>query len=267
VITGGCSGIGAGLARRFRDEGARAVVVADLRVEGAPEGTTARRCDVAREGDVAELVARVLADHGQIDLFCSNAGVLTPGWDVRQANFDRWQRDWSINVMAHAYAAKAVLPAMIARGQGYLLQTLSAASLLATPESIVYTTTKHAALGLAESLAFTYARFGIRVSALCPMAVRTPMVDGFDAGGGSAGTDGVLDVDAVAEAVIAGLRDERFFILPHPKVADYYAKKAAQPEKWLRLMAGLQTRFTKGRSRCSPIVGVGNPRKASGRLR
>src|SRR5262249_16029835 len=124
--------------------------------------------------------------------------------------------------------------------------TLSAASLLATPESIVYTTTKHAALGLAESLAFTYARFGIRVSALCPMAVRTPMVDAFDAGGGSAGTDGILDAEAVAEAVIAGLREERLLMFADAKVGDYYAKKAAQPEKWLRLMGGLQTRFTKG---------------------
>jgi short-subunit dehydrogenase len=147
--------------------------------------------------------------------------------------------------MAHAYAAKAVLPAMVVRREGYLLQTLSAASLLATPESIVYTTTKHAALGLAESLAFTYARFGIRVSALCPMAVRTQMVDAFDASGGSAGMDGILDVEDVSQAVIAGLRDERFLIFPHPMVADYYAKKAAQPEKWLRRMAELQTQFTK----------------------
>ncbi|HTS20198.1 MAG TPA: SDR family oxidoreductase [Casimicrobiaceae bacterium] len=244
VVTGGCSGIGAGLARRFRHEGARAVVVADLRLDNAPEGTAAHRCDVASQPDVAALVARVIADHGRIDLFCSNAGVLTPGWDVREADFERWQRDWNINVMAHAYAAKAVLPAMIARGEGYLLQTLSAASLLATPESIVYTTTKHAALGLAESLAFTYARFGIRVSALCPMGVRTPMVDEFDGGGGSAGMDGLLGVDDVAEAAIAGLREERFLIFPHPRVPDYYAKKAAQPEKWLRRMAALQAQFT-----------------------
>ena len=129
VVTGGCSGIGAGLARRFRDARARAVVVADLRLEGVPEGTTAHPCDVARESDVAALVASVLADHGQIDLFCSNAGVLTPGWDVREADFDRWQRDWNVNVMAHAYAAKAVLPSMIALREGYLLRTLSAASL------------------------------------------------------------------------------------------------------------------------------------------
>ena len=115
---------------------------------------------------------------------------------------------------------------------------------MATPESISYTTTKHAALGLAESLAFTYARFGIRVSALCPMGVRTSMVDAFDATGGSAGVDGILDVEDIAEAVIAGLRDERFLIFPQAMVADYYAKKAAQPEKWLRRMAALQAQFT-----------------------
>ena len=244
VVTGGCSGIGAALARRFLKEGAAAVVVADLDVDGAPEGAVPIRCDVTREGEVAALVGRVLADHGRVDLFCSNAGVLTPGWDVREADFARWQRDFNVNVMAHAYAAKAVLPAMIERGEGYLLQTLSAASLLATPESLIYTITKHAALGLAESLAFTYARFGIRVSALCPMGVRTPMVDKFDATGGSAGLDGLLDVDDVAAAAVAGLRDERFLILPHAMVGDYYAKKAAQPEKWLSRMAAIQARFT-----------------------
>jgi NAD(P)-dependent dehydrogenase (short-subunit alcohol dehydrogenase family) len=248
VVTGGCSGIGAGLARRFLQEGAHAVVVADLRVDSAPEGTTALRCDVSREEEVESLVAHVLRDHGRIDLFCSNAGVLTPGWDLRETDFSRWDRDWSVNVMAHAYAAKAVLPSMIARRQGYLLQTLSAASLLATPESVIYTTTKHAALGLAESLAFTYARFGIRVSALCPMAVCTPMVDAFDPTGASAGLDGILDVAAVAAATVAGLRDERFLILPHPNVAEYYVKKASQPEKWLRRMAALQAQFTNAQS-------------------
>jgi len=186
VVTGGASGIGAGLAQRFLNEGAKAVVVADLVHEGAPPGTTAIQCDVSREDDIASLVARVLDEHGHIDLFCSNAGVLTPGWDLRETNFERWQRDWQVNVMAHAFAAKAVLPSMIARGEGYLVQTLSAASLLATPESVIYTVTKHAALGLAESLAFTYGRFGIRVSALCPMAVRTPMVAAFDGTGASA---------------------------------------------------------------------------------
>jgi NAD(P)-dependent dehydrogenase (short-subunit alcohol dehydrogenase family) len=244
VVTGGCSGIGAGLARRFLQEGARVVVVADLQLDGAPEGAVAHRCDVSREHEVAELVARVLRDYGQVDLFCSNAGVLTAGWDLREADFARWQRDWNVNVMAHAYAAKAVLPAMIARREGYLLQTLSAASLLAMPEAAAYTTTKHAALGLAESLAFTYARFGVRVSALCPMAVRTPLVDGVDPSGASAGIEGVLSVDEVAAAAVVGLREERFLIFPHPRVAEYYAKKAQNHEKWLQRMAALQEQFT-----------------------
>ena len=146
--------------------------------------------------------------------------------------------------MAHAAAAKAVLPGMIARGEGYLLQTLSAAAVLASPESAVYTTTKHAAMGLAEFLAFSYARFGIRVSALCPMAVRTPMLRNLGADGASAGLDGALTPEQVADAAIAGMRDERFLIFPHPKVAEYSSKKALRHDRWLRQMATLQERFT-----------------------
>ena len=146
--------------------------------------------------------------------------------------------------MAHAYAAKAVLPGMIDRGEGYLLQTLSAAAVLAAPESAVYTMTKHAALGLAEFLAFSYARYGVRVSALCPMAVRTRLLEDISADGASAGLDGVLSPEDVAEAAMAGMREERFLIFPHPKVAEYYAKKAARPEHWLRQMATLQEQFT-----------------------
>lgn len=244
IVTGGCSGIGAALARQFIAVGAGAVVVADLDIGGAPEGTIARRCDVSREDDVAALIADAERDHGRVDVFCSNAGVLSPGWDLRGLDLSRWQRDWDVNVMAHAYAAKAVLPGMIARGTGYLLQTLSAAAVLASPESAVYTVTKHAAMGLAEFLAFSYSRFGIRVSALCPMAVRTPMLEDISTDGASAGLDGVLSPEQVADAAIAGMRDERFLIFPHPKVADYYAKKAAHTHKWLRQMAALQEQFT-----------------------
>jgi len=244
VVTGGCSGIGAALARRFRAEGARAVIAADINVAAASEETTAHRCDVSREDEVAALVAKVERDHGRIDVFCSNAGVLSPGWDLRELDLSLWQRDWEVNVMAHAYAAKAVLPGMIARGEGYLLQTLSAAAVLASPESAVYTMTKHAALGLAEFLAFSYARFGIRVSALCPMAVRTPMLEDLSTDGASAGLDGVLSPDTVADAAIAGMRDGHFLIFPHPKVADYFAKKAARHDKWLRQMEALQEQFT-----------------------
>jgi NAD(P)-dependent dehydrogenase (short-subunit alcohol dehydrogenase family) len=244
VVTGGCSGIGASLARGFLGEGAEAVVVADLNLDGAPEWTIPRRCDVSNEGEIAALVATVLRDCGRIDVFCSNAGVLTPGWDVRETDFAVWERDWKINVQAHAMAAKVVLPSMIARGEGYLLNTASAAGLLAAPESLIYTTTKHAAVGLAEFLAFSYRRYGIRVSVLCPMAVRTPMLEGLDETGASAGLDGVLSADDVAAAAIAGMREERFLIFPHPQVGDYYAKKAARHDRWLKSMADLQARFT-----------------------
>jgi NAD(P)-dependent dehydrogenase (short-subunit alcohol dehydrogenase family) len=244
IVTGGCSGIGAALARRFLAEGARAVIVADIDVDGAPAGTTARRCDVSREDEVAALVAAVEREHGRVDVVCSNAGVLSLGWDLPSLDLSRWQRDWDINVMAHAFAAKAALPGMIARGEGYLLQTISAAGVLASPESAVYTTTKHAAMGLAEFLAFTYARFGIRVSALCPMAVRTPMLEDVSTDGASAGLDGVLSPEEVADAALAGMRDERFLIFPHPKVAGYFEKKASHHDKWLRQMAALQQQFT-----------------------
>jgi NAD(P)-dependent dehydrogenase (short-subunit alcohol dehydrogenase family) len=244
IVTGGCGGIGAALASRFVAQGARAVVVADLDVARAPAGTTGCRCDVSREDEVASLVAGVLRDHGRVDVFCSNAGVLSPGWDLRRVDLSQWQRDWSVNVMAHAYAAKAVLPGMIERREGYLLQTLSAAGVLASPESAVYTTTKHAAMGLAEFLAFSYARFGIRVSALCPMAVRTAMLEDISTDGASAGLDGVLSPEEVADAAVAGMREESFLIFPHPKVAEYYAKKAARHDHWLRQMTLLQERFT-----------------------
>jgi short-subunit dehydrogenase len=186
----------------------------------------------------------VEADHGRVDVLCSNAGVLTPGWDVREADLAIWERDFRVNVMAHAFAAKAVLPGMIARGEGYLLNTASAAGLLAAPESAPYTVTKHAAVALAEHLAYSYARFGVRVSALCPMAVRTPMLEEADTTGASAGLDGVLSADEVADAALAGMREERFLILPHAKVAEYWIKKATRPDRWLSQMDRLQAQFT-----------------------
>jgi NAD(P)-dependent dehydrogenase (short-subunit alcohol dehydrogenase family) len=244
VVTGAASGIGAALVRRFIAERAQAVIAVDLATQNAPSGSVARRCDVTDEGAVAALVAHVEREYGRLDMFCSNAGVLSLGWDLRRLDLAQWDRDWRVNVMAHAYAAKAALPGMIARGEGYLLQTLSAAALLASPESAAYTTTKHAALGLAEFLAFSYRRFGVRVSALCPMAVRTPMASAIGEDGASAGLDGVMTPDEVASEAVAGVRDERFLIFPHPRVPVYAAKKSAQTERWLQQMAELQQRFT-----------------------
>jgi len=244
IITGAASGIGAALARACLAAGVRAVIGADLHVQGIPKGCEARQCDVTREDQIADLVRTTESRHGRVDVFCSNAGVLTPGWDVREADFALWERDWRINVLSHAMAAKAVLPGMIERGEGYLLNTASAGGLLAAPETMIYTTTKHAAVGLAEFLAFTYRRFGIRVSALCPMGVRTPMLENLDETGASAGLDGVLSADEVAAVAIAGMREEHFLIFPHPKVADYYLGKATRHDKWLKMMESLQAQYT-----------------------
>ncbi|MFO1269213.1 MAG: SDR family oxidoreductase [Rubrivivax sp.] len=247
VVTGGASGIGAALVRAFLAGGARAVVAADLKTAGAPAGSDARVCDVTQEAQIVALARALEAQYGRVDIFCSNAGVLTSGWDVREADFELWERDWKVNVLAHAVAAKAVLPGMIARGEGWLLNTASAAGLLATPESLVYTVTKHASVALAEQLAFSYRRFGIGVSALCPMAVATPMVDQVGDDGASAGLDGVLSADTVAAAAIAGIEAGQFFIFPHAGVPEYWAKKVARHDKWLMAMETLQQRFATAR--------------------
>lgn len=244
VVTGAASGIGRALARRFVREGAAAVVVADLagdRAEAvaAEIGATALRVDVGDEADVARLVADVEARFGRIDLFCSNAGILLLG-GVETPTTD-WDRIWKINVLAHVYAARAVLPGMIARGGGYLLNTASAAGLLSQIGSAPYSVTKHAAVGLAEWLAITHGEQGIKVSVLCPQAVNTPMVGGTD--GGVAGVDGLMEPDQVAGAVIAGLAAERFLILPHAEVEEYMRRKTADYDRWIRGMQRLQARF------------------------
>jgi NAD(P)-dependent dehydrogenase (short-subunit alcohol dehydrogenase family) len=245
VVTGGAHGIGAALCRRFAREGARALVVADRDEAGARAvageiGGTAFGVDVADGAEVEALVARARAAHGEIDLFCSNAGILVPGGV--EASLADWQRIWEINVLAHVHAARAVLPAMIERGSGYLLQTASAAGLLTQIGSAPYTVTKHAAVGLAEWLAITHGEQGIRVSVLCPQAVRTAMTAGLE-GGGVAGVDGMLEPERVADEVVRGLADERFWILPHPEVAEYVRRKADDVDRWLRGMRRLQARY------------------------
>jgi len=250
VVTGGAGGIGSALARRFAAEGAAAVVVADLDAAGADRvaqsfNGTGCRVDVTDADSVATLVSTVLDRYGHIDLFCSNAGITT-GAGVDASTVD-WQRTWEVNVLAHVHAARAVLPSMLDRGSGYLLQTCSAAGLLTAVGDAPYTVTKHAAVGFAEWLAITYGDRGIRVSALCPQGVRTPMLDsGLSAGhlGArvTAAAGRVLAPEEVADAVVEGLAAERFLILPHPEVGTFYARKAADPDRWLagmrRFMAG-----------------------------
>jgi NAD(P)-dependent dehydrogenase (short-subunit alcohol dehydrogenase family) len=253
VVTGGAGGIGAALARRFAVEGAAAVIVTDRdaaaarAVAGAlavpAEGLAV---DVTVEADVAALVAGVQDRHGRIDLFCSNAGVTT-GAGVEAPDGD-WATSWSVNVLSHVYAARAVLPGMLARGEGYLLQTCSAAGLLTAVGDAAYTATKHAAVGLAEWLSVTYGARGIRVSALCPQGVRTPLLtDGLDTGHLGArmvaASGPLLEPDDVAEAVVRGLADERFLILPHPEVATYAQRKAADPDAWLSAVRAIAARL------------------------
>jgi NAD(P)-dependent dehydrogenase (short-subunit alcohol dehydrogenase family) len=245
VVTGAAGGIGAALARRFLAEGARVVVVSDhqadaLSTTAAAIGAVPAPCDVTDPAAVAGLVESVERDHGAIDLFCSNAGVAIPG-GPEQAD-DLWRLSIDVNVMAHVYAARALVPRMLARGGGYLLQTASAAGLLTQLGSAPYSVSKHAALALAEWLAITYGDQGLKVSVLAPQAVRTAMTAGV-AGGGVAGVDGMLEPDDVAAAVVEGLADERFLILPHPQVLEYFRRKAADYDRWLAGMRRLQSRF------------------------
>lgn len=243
VVTGGANGIGRALCRRFAKEGARAIVVADIDAEGAARvaqeiGSRAVVTDVGKERDVANLVRLATHAYGPIDLFCSNAGIAIEGGpETPDAD---WQRIWQINVMAHVYAARAVLPGMVARGRGYLLHTASAAGLLTLLGSAPYSVTKHAAVAFAEWLAITYEPKGIKVSCLCPLGVRTDMVASATGGVGALLRDGAIEPDAVADAVVAGLREERFVILPHPEVAEYFRRKAGDYDRWLRGMRRLQ---------------------------
>jgi NAD(P)-dependent dehydrogenase (short-subunit alcohol dehydrogenase family) len=246
VVTGGGGGIGRALCRRFAADGARGVVVADIdesvaRATAAEFDGLAVACDVANEADVIRLIDRTTRECGPIDLFCSNAGICLQG-DVNTVNAD-WQRLWQVNVMAHVYAARAVLPGMLARGEGYLLQTASAAGLLTQLGSAPYSVTKHAAVGLAEWLAITYGPAGIKVSCLCPQGVRTAMLEQATGRIADHLRESALEPDAVADCVIAGLAAEQFLILPHPEVAEYFRHKADDYERWLRGMRRLQERL------------------------
>jgi NAD(P)-dependent dehydrogenase (short-subunit alcohol dehydrogenase family) len=245
VVTGGAHGIGRALCLRFAAEDAGAVVVADREIDAAREtanevGGLAIEIDVSREADIQRLVAQTQERFGPIDLFCSNAGIFTPG-GVEVPDED-WERILSINFRAHLWAARAVLPAMLARGEGYLLQVVSAAGLLSQPGSAPYAVTKHAALALAEWLAMTHGNSGIGVSAACPQGVRTRMLLGEDGEQESFLKEGSVGPEDVAEAVVQGLAEERFLILPHPEVAEYMRRRGEDHERWLRGMRKLNAR-------------------------
>jgi NAD(P)-dependent dehydrogenase (short-subunit alcohol dehydrogenase family) len=245
VVTGGGNGIGRALCRRFATEGAKAIVVADINEATAAEvaaeiGGTAAACDVSREADIVALAARTIATHGGIDLFCSNAGIAVNG-DEHTPDAE-WTRCWDVNLMAHVYAARAVVPHMLERGGGYLLQTVSAAGLLTHPQSATYAVTKHASLAFAEWLSMTYGDRGIKVSALCPQGVRTDMLRRAEAEATRRSflLDSALEPEQVADDVVRGLEAERFLILPHGEVAEFVRRKAADHDRWLRGMRRLR---------------------------
>jgi NAD(P)-dependent dehydrogenase (short-subunit alcohol dehydrogenase family) len=245
VVTGAGRGIGRALALRFADEGARAVVVSDMDPETAQAvakecGGLAVTTDVGREDDIRTLIARAEEADGPIDLFFSNAGITGPSGGPEIPDTD-WDLLWRVNTMSHIWAARALLPGMLERGEGYLCSTASAAGLLAQLGALGYTVTKHAAVAVAEWLSMTYGDRGIRVSCLCPQYVRTPMV-----------TEGelpvekleqvatILEPEQVADAVVDAIREERLLVLPHPEVATYMSQRGDDHERWLRGMRRLQ---------------------------
>jgi NAD(P)-dependent dehydrogenase (short-subunit alcohol dehydrogenase family) len=246
VVTGGANGIGRALCERFAAEGARGVVIADLDGERAETlakeiGGLAIKTNVAVEADIVNLVARAIEAYGAIDLFCSNAGIGTAG-GIDEPN-EIWQRIWEVNVMAHIYAARHVLPGMLARGEGYILATASAAGLLAQIGSAPYSVTKHAAVAFAEWLSITHGDAGIRVSCLCPQGVNTDLLRSSAGGPGEFLRANALEPSDVADAVVKALDEERFLILPHPEVAEYFSRKATDYDRWLRGMRRLQASF------------------------
>jgi NAD(P)-dependent dehydrogenase (short-subunit alcohol dehydrogenase family) len=258
VVTGGASGIGRAMCRAFARQGVRGVAVADRNGDGAQavadeltgQGfpAIAVTTDVSDEADVVALVAAAESAFGVVDVFCANAGIVVPGGiEVPDAD---WERMWSVNVQSHIFAARAVVPAMLERGEGYLVHTASAAGLLTQLGSAPYSVTKHAVVALAEWLSITHGDAGLRVSCLCPQGVWTAMTGAdelgpHDATVSTVGRDGMLDPEVVADAVIDAMADEHFLILPHPEVATYEQRRAGDRERWLRAMRALQAQLVK----------------------
>ena len=242
VVTGAASGIGRATALRFAQEGAAGLVLADLNMAGLnPVAEEVKglavACDVSREADIQRVVREAQEKYGRIDVYFSNAGIIHRGG--LEAPDAEWERNWKIHVMAHVWAARAVVEKMVARGGGYFLVTASAAGLLNIVESATYGVTKHGAVAFAEWLAIAYGRRGLKVSCLCPQAVITGMYKG---DGGSAGVDGALSAEDVAGEIVKVMTEERFLVLPHPTVLEYMRNKTADYDRWI---GGMQKLYAK----------------------
>lgn len=247
VVTGAGSGIGRALAVRFKAEGAKCVVAIDIDTKSAVATAdlvsgVAMTADVAIEADIVRAIEKVEAEIGPIDLFCSNAGVGI-GQCINSDNRE-WQASWDINLMAHVYAARHLLPRMVARGGGYFLNTASAAGVLNQIGGAAYGVTKHAAVGFGEWLAIHHKHQGIKVSMLCPQAVRTPMIESENDASAAAMSDGVIEPEELADSVVEGLRDEVFMILPHPIVLEYMRNKTSNYDRWIGGMNKLMRSIT-----------------------
>jgi len=235
------------MCRRFAQEGARAIVVSDRDVEAAAAvaeqcGGRAFRCDVSSEENVRSLVRFTLAEFQQIDIFCSNAGTTVKGG--LELDDSAWQRVWDVNVMSRLFAARCVIPHMLERGEGYLLHTASAAGLLTEVGSAPYSVTKHADISLAEWLNVRYRRDGIRISCVCPLGVQTDMLDDSDPIHRYLHLH-AISPDEVADSVVQGIQAEEFLILPHPEVAEFYALKSENYDRWLKGMQRLRQKLTR----------------------
>ncbi|MGV2338005.1 MAG UNVERIFIED_CONTAM: SDR family oxidoreductase [Planctomycetaceae bacterium] len=253
VVTGAARGIGAALCRRLAAAGALRVIVSDRDTAAAELlaqqlGPTALAigCDVGIETEIQQLVTRVISECGRIDVFCSNAGITVSG-GMETLNAD-WQRMWDVNVMSRVYAARAVLPQMLAQGEGYLLHTASAAGLLTEIGSASYSVTKHADVALAEWLSTCHGRSGIRVSCVCPLGVETDMLDGSDPIHRYLQLHAIT-ADQAAESIVEGMRAERFLILPHPQVMEFFQLKGEDYDRWLRGMQRLRQKLTREAAR------------------
>ncbi len=245
VITGAAKGIGAALATRFSQEGAN-IILGDIDqatiIQTADEcGGLGVVCDVTKEADIQNIVSTAEENFGSVDMFVSNAGIcFGEGDHSASASNDQWQKCWELHVMSHVYAARAVLPSMIKRGDGYLVQMASAAGLLSQIGDAAYSSTKHAAVGFAESLSITHGKQGIKVSAVCPQYVATQMT-GYDDNSQVNDSASIISPEQVANTVLEGVKNEQFLILPHPEVAEFIQNKAADYDRWLGGMRKLRS--------------------------